>query len=289
MYMNLPAAQPDHQGILRLVPHFFIIGERKCGTSSLFRYLLEHPSVLSGIRKEPNLFGSRPKVSEQHFREYLSQFPVANGTDSQSLLWPELDSDGKLYEEAVGQARKDGIAYLTGEASANTFHEADPKSVQQFLPDVRLILIFRDPVERAFSHHRMFLRFQEEGRELGRRIHSFEQEMEEELAQNGEGEFLGPGKYLDNLKKWDAKFPSEQRLVLFANDLDAQPQQVMDRVFAHLDLSPWTYPNRSLTTRYNQAPPSEIPPALATRLQDFFQPFDAALSTYLDQPIPWSS
>lgn len=285
--MNFPPAQPDHKGIPRLVPHFFIIGERKCGTSSLFRYLVDHPSVLSGVRKEPNVFGNRTELSQEEFREYLSQFPLANSTDSQSLLWPELDAEGNLYEEPVAQPRQEGVVYVTGEASANTFHEADPKSVQQFLPDVRLILIFRDPVERAFSHHRMFQRFQEEGRELGRKILSFEDEMREELANNGAGEFLAPGKYIDNLKKWDAVFPNAQRLVLFSEELESNPQKVMDRVIAHLGLPAWTYPGSSLTARYNQAPPSEIPAQLAHLLREFYQPYDQTLSAYLDHPIPW--
>lgn len=285
--MNFPPAQPDHKGIPRLVPHFFIIGERKCGTSSLFRYLVDHPSVLSGVRKEPNVFGNRTELSQEEFREYLSQFPLANSTDNQSLLWPELDAEGNLYEEPVAQPRQEGVVYVTGEASANTFHEADPKSVQQFLPDVRLILIFRDPVERAFSHHRMFQRFQEEGRELGRKILSFEDEMREELANNGAGEFLAPGKYIDNLKKWDAVFPNAQRLVLFSEELESNPQKVMDRVIAHLGLPAWTYPGSSLTARYNQAPPSEIPAQLAHLLREFYQPYDQTLSAYLDHPIPW--
>lgn len=285
--MNFPPAQPDHKGILRLVPHFFIIGERKCGTSSLFRYLVDHPSVLSGVRKEPNVFGNCTELTQEEFKEYLSQFPLANSTDSQALLWPELDAEGNLYEEPVAQPRQEGVTYITGEASANTFHEANPELVHQFLPNARFVLIFRNPVERAFSHHRMFLRFQKEERELGRKILSFEEEMSEELANNGAGEFLAPGKYIDNLRKWDAVFPQAQRLVLFANELDAHPQQVMDRVLAHLGLPAWTYPERSLTTRYNQAPPSEMPDRILSQLQEFFEPYDQALSAYLDNPIPW--
>lgn len=285
--MNFPPAQPDHKGILRLVPHFFIIGERKCGTSSLFRYLVDHPSVLSGVRKEPNVFGNRTELSQEEFREYLSQFPLANSTDSQSLLWPELDAEGNLYEEPVTQPRQEGVAYVTGEASANTFHEADPRLVRQVLPAVRLVLIFRDPVERAFSHHRMFQRFQEEGRELGRKILSFEEEMKEELANNGAGDFLAPGKYIDNLREWGAVFPKAQRLILFANELESNPQQVMDRVLAHLGLPAWTYPDSSLTARYNQAPPSEMPDRISSQLRDFFESYDQALSAYLDHPIPW--
>lgn len=285
--MNFPTEQPDHQGIPRLLPHFFIIGERKCGTSSLFRYLVDHPSVLSGVRKEPNVFGNRTELSQEEFREYLSQFPLANSTDSQSLLWPELDAEGNLYEEPVAQPRQEGVTYVTGEASANTFHEAAPELVHQFLPNVKLILLFRDPVERAFSHHRMFQRFQDEGRELGRKILSFEEEMKAELTNNGAGEFLAPGKYIDNLKKWDAVFPQTQRLVLFSDELNTQPQQVMNRVLAHLALPAWTYPDSSLTTRYNQAPPSEMPDRVFSQLREFFEPYDQALSAYLDHPIPW--
>jgi hypothetical protein len=46
-----------------LRPHFFIIGERKCGTSSVYRYLVAHPHVLPGRLKEPNFFGQHDEAT----------------------------------------------------------------------------------------------------------------------------------------------------------------------------------------------------------------------------------
>ena len=278
---------PDHEGKLRLAPQFFIIGERKCGSSSLFRYLAAHPLVLPGVRKEPNFFGRPQAVHRADFGKYLAQFPLAEEEEEATLIWPELDESGQLYEVPVTKARQAGIRYLTGEASANTFCDADPALVKQFLPDVRLIVILRDPVERAFSHHRMLLRFQEEGRELGRKIKSFEEDIEQEMMAEGAGECLAPGKYIDNLQRWDAVFPASQRLVLFASELDEHPQRVMDAVLAHIGLPAWTYLPEDLRVRYNVAPASSCPAHLRTRLRAFYEPSNARLATYLGQELPW--
>ncbi len=283
---TFPDPAKDSEAILRLVPHFFIIGERKCGTSSLFRYLLLHPDVLPGKRKEPNFFAGGGPRDTLDFQRYLSQFPEADSVSPAKLIWPELDAKGNLYEEPVEAPRMDGRLYVTGEASANTFYEGHPEDVRRWLPDVRLILLFRDPVERAFSHHRMFLRFQEEGRDLGRSIGSFEEEMTVEL--HHPGAFLAPGIYIDQLMRWDEVFPSSQRLVLLATDLDQHPQSVMSRVFSHLGLPGYQIPEQHLRVRYNQAPQASMSPAIRQRLDQFYAPHNTRLSNYLNITLPWS-
>lgn len=287
MKIRLPRPLPDANGSLRLPPHALIAGERKCGTSSLFRYLMEHPQALPGWRKEPNLFAASPEQVAAGYPEYLQQFPAAQPSGKVQLMWPELDAEGNLFEELVEKAPVPGQPFFTVDASANTFHEADPALVREYLPPVRLILIFRDPVARAFSHHRMYRRFQAEGRDLGRPIGSFAEEMDRALALGGHDDFLAPGCYLENLRRWDAVFPRDQRLVLFAEDLDAAPQAVMDQVFAHLGISEYPYSEEALKKRYNQAPPAAPDLALTARLRRFYEPYDAALAAYLGRKLPW--
>ena len=53
-----------------LRPSFFIIGERKCGTSSLYRYLIAHPNVLPCQLKEPNFFGKGAEYVNENIEDY---------------------------------------------------------------------------------------------------------------------------------------------------------------------------------------------------------------------------
>jgi hypothetical protein len=275
-----------------LKPQFLIIGERKCGTSSLYRYLMAHPEVLPGRLKEPQFFTQHPpEYIADHIDEYWQLFPPAESTEDALLQWPELDEQGVLYHEEVRKKRKAGVSYLTGDGSANAFFEAEPALIHRYLPHAKLIVLFREPVARAFSHHRMFQRFQEEGRDLPFRVHDFATDMERELQAFAAGEpteFLAPGLYLQQLKKWEQVYPRSQFRVYFTEVLN-DPQgraAIMEDVQDYLGLSRHDYGD-FLQKRFNQAPPAEIPSGIREKLQAFYQPYNLALAQHLNVPLPW--
>jgi hypothetical protein len=276
-----------------LKPSFFIIGERKCGTSSLFRYLLTHPHILPGKWKEPQFFSKYPVTElSRHIDGYWSNFPEIDGTAPATLTWPELDAEGTLFEEKIQFDRKQAREYITGDASANTFCEVDPEIIFQFLPQVKLILLFRDPVLRAFSHHRMFLRFQEEGRDLGRHIDAFELEMEREIEAYHQGEqtlFISPGIYIQQLRKWEAIFPNDQFRIYFTEHLAdlVSAIYILEDIQSFLELP--LYPlGAALSQRYNQAPMATIPAPVEQKLRAFYAPFNQELAEHLSADLPGS-
>ncbi len=275
-----------------LLPSFFIIGERKCGTSSLFRYLVAHPQVLPGKLKEPDFFSHSFEYIEQHWQEYVSLFPPAEGADPVVLKWPELDERGQLYEEEVCYVRQPGKHYITGEASANTLEMGTPQVVQAFLPEVKLIVLLREPVARAFSHYRMYRRFQREGRPLGFELGDFEEAVERELQQlragGPPGPLLGPSLYARNLKPWLEAFGHERLRVWFTEDL-AEPlraQRVLSEVLDYLGLAPYNYA-KYVMRHYNRAPKAQVPRDIGKMLRAFFKPWNEALAALLQRPLPW--
>ncbi|MDX2286429.1 MAG: sulfotransferase [Bacteroidia bacterium] len=276
---------------MRLRPACCIIGERKCGTSSLFRYLCAHPQVLPGQVKEPQWFSKAPDWAEANIEAYWALFPEAEGDAEVVLEWPELDAHGQLYHSTVRKARQPGWPQITLDASANALHEADPALMRRYLPDARLVALLRDPAERAFSHHRMFLRFQAEGRPFAMQTADFETDVRnglERIAAGGQDEFISPGCYLRNLRRWMQVYPPEQFLILFTRDLEQAPQQVMDRVHQFLGLAPWQY-GSGLLHRFNRAPAAQMPPQARAMLESFYEPHDAALAAWLESPLPWRS
>ena len=271
-----------------LQPSFFIIGERKCGTSSLYRYLLEHPCVLPGRRKEMQFFTKDPTFVASNFEEYLQAFPKVDGTGRVELDWPELDASGVLFEERLGFERSPEVAYVTGEASADTLCDGDPDLLRTHLPSLGLIALLRDPVERAFSHHRMLWRFHAEGRALPFVPGEFAADMHREMARIAAGETtpcLSPGLYADNLARWSEVWKG-QLLVLFSSELNDSTTfpQTMRRVTEHLGLPAHSY---VLSQRYNQAPAASMPEAIRSELCDFFAPHNRALEAQLGRPLPW--
>ena len=272
----------------RMVPTFFIIGERKCGTSSLFRYLADHPQVLPGKRKEPNFFAHPPEYLRTHWEEYLANFPET-GKSSATLIWPELNAQGILYEEEVTYVRTAAGITITGEASANTFFDVPPEIVKEFLPEIKLIVLFRNPVDRAYSHYRMLRRFTDEGRVIGWQLGTFEEELDREMAMIRDGNYgqlLAPSSYILKLPAWVEHFGWENIRILDSQRLDTPGtlKETMVDLYRWLGLEPIAngrYP------RYNQAPPEAIPAALRDRLETYFRPYNNALFDYLGYRLLW--
>jgi len=271
-----------------LKPSYFIIGERKCGTSSLFRYLVKHPNVLPGILKEPNFFGKGSNFVQQHIDKYWSLFPSIENNGDLYFEWPELNSEGLLYHEEVRVPRNTDIQHITGEASANTFFEVEPELVYRYQPDIKLILLIREPVERAFSHHRMYHRFMEEARG-GFDVTDFATDVRNEMhtiAKGGTGEFLAPGIYLNRLKKWLAVFPDNQLKVFTLGELERDPQSVMNQITAYLGIPAHDYGD-FLRKRFNQAPAASIESEIREELLQFYAPHNQALAHFIGRELKW--
>ena len=127
----------------RMLPSFLIIGGAKCGTTSLYAHLIEHPNILSASIKEVNFF---QYIQNSKTSFYRSHFPIKR----QNLI--------------------------TGEASTQYLvHRFVPKRVHELLPSVKLILLVRNPVERAYSEFHYMIN-------LGAQItDNFEDAIESEL------------------------------------------------------------------------------------------------------------
>jgi hypothetical protein len=114
-----------------VLPDFIIIGAMKSGTTSLYNYLVQHPNVLKGAKKEIHFFDWQ---YEKGLPYYRSQFPT------------------QPYKIFMRSFRK--YEFICGEASPYYFfHPHVARRVAQDLPHVKLIAILRNPVDRAYSHY----------------------------------------------------------------------------------------------------------------------------------------
>src|SRR5207248_7427804 len=125
---------------IRLLPDFLIIGTQRGGTTSLYRYLKAHPCIGATSNKDLHFFDRR---FHKGLSWYRSHFPT------------------KLEKAYAEQLRR--LTLVTGEASPSyLFHPHAPKRVAQVLPHVKLIVLLRNPVSRAYSqyHHAVELGFE---------------------------------------------------------------------------------------------------------------------------------
>ncbi|MGH3138604.1 MAG: sulfotransferase, partial [Gaiellales bacterium] len=112
----------------RPLPDFLIIGAQRCGTTSLYRYLEKHPQVI----------GAAPSKGVHYFDVHHER----------SLRWYRAHFPTRRRRDRAGGGA------VTGEASPYyVFHPHGPDRVRAAVPNVRLILMLRDPVIRAFSQY----------------------------------------------------------------------------------------------------------------------------------------
>jgi hypothetical protein len=252
----------------RALPDFLLIGGQRCGSTSLYTTLCGHPQVLAGAHKEPHYFDNN-HLRGEHF--YRRLFPL----------------------RAHLRARQ----AITGEATTHYLsHPAVPGRVAAMLPDVRLIAILRDPVERAYSHYQLAHR-------NGREPLSFEQALaaEPERLAGEEARLLSDpayrgdayavqsyrtrGLYLEQLERWWAMFPPERLLVLRSEDMFQRPGEVYAQTVAFLGLRPDTA--RTAFAARNQVVYSSMLPETRAELAAFYAEPNSRLEQRLGRSMGW--
>jgi hypothetical protein len=252
----------------RALPDFLLIGGQRCGSTSLYTTLCGHPQVLAGAHKEPHFFDNN-HLRGEHF--YRRLFPL----------------------RAHLRARR----AITGEATTHYLsHPAVPGRVAAMLPDVRLIAILRDPVERAYSHYQLAHR-------NGREPLSFEQALaaEPERLAGEEARLLSDpayrgeaygvqsyrtrGLYLEQLERWWAVFSPERLLVLRSEDMFERPGEVYAQAVAFLGLRPDTA--RTAFAARNQVAYSSMLLETRAQLSAFYAEPNSRLEQRLGRSMGW--
>jgi tetratricopeptide (TPR) repeat protein len=255
-------------------PHFIIIGAGKSGTSSLYEYIGAHPQVIPAIKKEIRFFNYQPNL-KQGLDWYLAHFPPGSRENS----------------------------WIFGEATPGYFGNEVQAMVKSALPQVKLIAILRNPVDRAISqyHHwvrngietrsveaafipelekleRLFSYFDISEIDRSDRLKQLCYEIRQGNSKDKNG-YLWEGLYVYFLKRWLNYFPSEQLLILNSQDFYNQTASVMEKVFAFLELPNQTFDRYQ---KYNSGKYNSIDRPIYDRLSSFFQVHNQRLADCFD-------
>jgi hypothetical protein len=224
---------------MRAVTNLFLIGAAKSGTTTLSKYLGEHPRIATLAIKEPGHFCT--DISPTNFSrayERLIQWDEQNYFDSINLepLHLGFVQERSNYHRLVANAAtmKPEASYLLDASTAYLLSKTAPKELYKYNPKAKLIVVLRNPADRAFSHYTMALKY---GMEKLPPMLAFERESQLQHPQWGVNEcFLELGRYHDQLSNWLKVFPREQLLVLFHDELRRTPKIALARVAEFLDL-----------------------------------------------------
>jgi len=235
-------------------PNFIVIGTIKSGTSSLYNYICSHPQVLPAIEKEVHFF-------DTHFEKgidwYLAHFP------------------------AIPTHKN----FLTGEATPNYLYcEKAAEKLFNCFPKTKLIVMLRNPIDRAIFHYYMAKRLGQEKRNLEEVI-----ARETAILEQIEAKLLEPGYfsfslYVYFLKTWIKLFSREQILILKSEEMYEQPEATMKQVFEFLDLPDYQI---NQYKKYGADSYSPIDKNTRKSLSKLFQPHNQKLEKYLGRQFNW--
>jgi hypothetical protein len=275
-------------------PKFLIIGAQKAGTTALFYYLAEHPSLRPSKEKElgffaPEIFADWP---EHPYHKILCTSEGAphfadRGAHRRALAW---------YHSHFPPPHRLGRHRLTFEATPEYFYYPETAlRIFRYDAEMKLIVLLRDPVERAFAAWNMYSRFGEYRPHVyspRKETRDFRTAVEEEIAGIESREpvsdpgYVRRGIYHEQFERLFAHFRRDQILVLDNRNLMSETSAVVDRAVTFLGLAPSEHDAEWGPIHVGEYA-TEIPGDARRLLEDFFEPHNERLYRLLDHDFEW--
>jgi len=249
----------------RVLPDFLVIGAMKAGSTTLHQYIINHPNVVPAA------------IKEVHYFDYYY------GSNS----WYRSNFPKKV------EMQKNGITFLTGEATPQyIFHPLAPKRVFDLIPNVKLIAVLRNPIDRAFSHYNHNVRngnesltfedaiFQRD-KQLTKEHQNLLNEKECDIVFYERYNYLNLGKYAEQLSEWFKFFPKDQFFICKTEDLSSK---TLMQVYDFLGLSKH---DPGKIDSLNTGKYESMEKSTREELKKYFAPHNSKLSSLLNIEIDW--
>ena len=242
------------------LPNFFIVGTGKAGTTSLYHYLRQHPQIYMSPIKEPCYFASEIRAENltathlRHIRWLSRKLPerLADGKPVKPLGWlvSEWDEYMRLFqnvqaETAIGEA---SAAYLWSETAA--------ENIASRIPDAKIVMILRDPSERAYSQYLHQLA-------VGLTRSTFREHIEK--CMRNEDRKLGAcypllevGLYHHQVKRYLERFSRNNIRIYWYEEAWGQPDRFLADLFEFLNVDTTFCPDISRRSLERRAPRSAL-------------------------------
>lgn len=250
--MNL-FEHPNHIG------HCVITGEAKCGSSSLYKYLCQHPNISCAKCKEINYLSTLGgKIPTQ-----IAYSILLNGKGSKRVSFMTIDGSAQYFRSPGGV----------------------PQKLHEIYPNSKILLLFRNPVDRIYSNYRMNIK---QNPKTLQQWPTFSKFLETSGWQQ-----CAINNYADNLERWYQTFPRKQILVIKSEDFFECTQEILAEIFEFLELS--SHKIKDLAPIIPLAdsrsiPGKHYPPVKKEErvvLERHFEPLNKKLYTLLGRDFNW--
>lgn len=252
----------------RVLPNYLIIGTQRGGTTSLYEHLVRHPDMPRALTKEVRFFD------------------VEFG---KGLMWYRAHFPSHMYKWA---RQRSGHAMVVGEATPDyMFDPRVPPRVAGAILEVKLVVLLRNPIDRAYSHywHQVSGGFEHLGFEeaVAREASRAEKYGEEPYGsfERHHHSYLARGVYVDQLHMWMDLFPREQFFIETSESLFKDPARVVRDLFHFLGLP--DHPQGAFPV-LNANSSGRMDASTRENLADYFRPHNQRLYDLLGRDLGWA-
>ena len=256
------------------LPDFLIIGAQKCGTSSLYSYLIQHPGIIAPAKKEIHYF-SNPYNQKRGKSWYASHFCTVS------------------YKKSL--KKKLGYWPITGEATPDMHMPFMPESVHELLPSAKLIAMFRDPVKRAFSqyqHDRKYSKkasktFKEAIDQSSLSVSSEMQDLWSYTHNNKQLSYIRRGLYAEQLEHWYQYYSKDCIHIIISDEFSVDPAKEMAKVLQFLNMPEFDFDVSTVKNVGNYK--EQMDKDVREYLISVFRPQNQRLFKLIGRNLDWSS
>lgn len=261
-----------------MLPEFIIIGAQKSGTSTLFNALIKHPNIVG------------PTKTEIHYFDLTQNY--LKGVD-----WYKAHFPSNLYRKLIKKLQHRDI--ITGESSPEYLYLPHaPRRLKQMLPNIKIIVMLRNPVDRAFSHYFHIYRplkeplsFEDALAQEEERLKDFYEKMAEDEYYWNQNvvrySYKQRGLYYDQLKRWLDIFSKDQVFIIQSEEYYRNSLEIYKRVQKFLNLPDFV--PKDFKKRQSYPSYTNMNKETRKKLSSHFVPYNEKLYALIGKKFDWDN
>ena len=257
-------------GFIRVIPDFLVIGAKRCGTTSLYQHLPEHPCISKSPYDNMGFFNDNFHLGVNWYKSF---FPTTFTRD-------------KIKSKFGGFLAFDVTTkYMEEESTAN--------NVYQTKPNMKIIIILRNPVDRAYSQYHLNVREKVEKRSFEDVIEENMNKLDKESRERHEikpqflaekNNYLKKGLYAQQLRHWLKIFPRKNILIMSTEEFESNQQTIYNKIFEFLNISQFEIKNTEKMEKGNY---TSMESKTRNLLLDYFRSYNNELFKLIDKKFDW--
>jgi len=257
----------------RVLPDFLIIGAKRCGTTSLFSHLPEHPSIAKSHHDNIGFFNDNFHLGVNWYKSFFPTITYKKKIEKQHGKFLAFDVTTKYMESKI-----------------------TAKNIKKIKPEMKIIIMLRNPIDRAYSQFNLSvkektekLNFEEAiSEEMNRLKTDISNYHEKELLEfpNHDRHYIKKSLYAMQLKPWFNIFPRKNILVLSTEEFRDNAEKIYNTIFNFLDLPKVQIKNKKHMQK------GEYPPMnkeIRQELIKFFREYNMNLFELIGKNFEWEN